>query len=409
MLHSSILGGQAKVIKSELKFGHLSSLRPKIQEFLMPGIFYRFQLAAAFSLLLILTAAAFGQDASKDSNRKPFQICSLVDYKVDDTGGILSSGTVIFATLTDGRVGAADVLTGEPLWIAELGGKAASRPAVFNGIVLAAMSGDSIGRIFALSASTGLTIWNAMLPPASGYHIFATGAGIAVIGDRGDVTLLRPEDGNVISRAAFGGPLSIEPAASPYALMTASSDGSFAISAVNGEVFIRRQLDSPAAAGLLFGKSWAVYSDAAGRIYAIKTAGGKLIWKFKTGGKVSQLATIRGNIAAGSADNFIYLLDAETGSVRWKVRLPGRIERLAAIDEHSIAATVIGENQIFIIDAENGRLVDSVNLPGDGRPLPIPPASAAGRLVIAATNGIAIFSPDCAAKIQTAGRRKPAV
>lgn len=375
----------------------------------MLGIFHRFHFAAAFSLFLIFTTAAFGQVASKDSNRKPFQICSLVDYKVEDTGGIVSSGSVIFATLTDGRVGAADVLTGEPLWIAELGGKAASKPAVGDGLVLAAMSGDSIGRIFALSASTGLTIWSATLPPASGYHIFTTASGIAVISDRGDITLLRREDGNIISRAAFGGPLSIEPAASPYALMTASTDGSLAISSVNGEVLIRRQLDSPAAAGLLFGKSWAVYSDAAGRIYAIKTAGGKLIWKFKTGGKVSHLATIRGNIAAGSADNFIYLLDSETGSVRWKVRLPGRIERLAAIDEQSIAATVIGENQVFIIDAENGKLVDSVNLPGDGHPLPIPPAGSDGRLVIAATNGIAIFSPDCAAKIQTAGRRKPAV
>ncbi|MER3430816.1 MAG: hypothetical protein C4324_07185 [Blastocatellia bacterium] len=370
---------------------------------------HRIHFAVAFFLFLLIATAAFGQEASKDPSRKPFQICSLAAYDVDDYGGIIADGTVIFASLTGGRVGAIDFLTGEPLWTAELGGRAASVPVAANGKVLAATSGALSGRVFALSATTGLTIWSSPLPPASRYFVYATAAGVAVVSDHGEITVLRNVDGNIISKTASSGTLSIEPAASPYALMIAAIDGTFAINSVDGEVLFRRKLESPAAAGLLFGKSWAVYSDVTGRIYAMKTAGGRTIWKFKTGGKVSQLVMFRGNILASSADNFVYLLQAESGSVHWKVRLPGRIERLAVIDEHSIAATVIGENQVFIIDAQKGRLVDSVNLPSDGRPLRVAPIGFVHRLAVAATNGIAIFSPDCAAKIQTAGRRKPAI
>lgn len=360
-------------------------------------------LAAIFSVVSLSA-----QTGESKSGRKPFQSCAVINAEIDENGGIASDGRRTFATITDGRILAIDAAAGETLWLAELGGSAISAPVIADGLVVIAMSGEASARIFALSANTGLTVWNTALPAGSRYFLGQTAIGIVAISDSGDAVFLRPSDGAIIRKDQFGFQLSSEPAVSPHAILISAQKGPILTFSATGETLFRRQPDAPVAAGLLFGKMRAVFSDASGRVFAVNTAGGRTIWRFKTGGRVTQIVSLGGQILVGSADNFLYLLDSENGNVRWKTRLPARVEKIAVIDDETVAATAVGEPQVFIIDPESGRLADSVNIPDSGRPLRIAPVSAAGRLIVAATTGVAVFSPECGAKIQTAGRRKPA-
>lgn len=365
--------------------------------------------AAAFGIIFLFIFQISAQQNEKNPDRKPFQVCKVLDLVIDGNGGIASDGRTVYAALTEGKIAAVDISINETIWIAELGGSAASSPVVADGVILIAMSVEPSPRLFALSSNTGLPVWSEALPAASRYFLYQTAIGGLVISDRGDVLFFNTSDGKIIRRSSLGGVLQFEPAVSPHGLMASVVSGPVIASSVTGETLFRKQSNSPVAAGLLLGRMRAVYSDSTGRIHAINAPGGKSLWRFKTGGRVTQLLAVHSRILAGSADNFLYLLDSDNGSVRWKTRLPGRIEKLAVIDNETIAATVVGERQVFVIEAENGRLVDGITVPGDGSPLNIAPVFAAGRLVIASTTGLAIFSPECGAKIQTAGRRKPAV
>ena len=58
-----------------------------------------------------------------------------------------------------------------------------------------------------------------------------------------------------------------------------------------------------------------------GKLYALDTLSGKLLWSYETGGEIlSTPAVSDGVVFFGSKDGFVYALNASDGKLKWKFK-----------------------------------------------------------------------------------------
>ena len=351
-------------------------------------------------LLLALGVAAFAQATEEESAKRSIKKCWEVPGSVLPEPGIAADDAQGYFVREDEKVFGVELSSGEVAWSAETGGKIASELVVAHGklfFVALPRTGTESSRstLRALSAKTGLSVWNLELPTASKYYLSTENGSISVISDTGALWMLDGADGRVRWHSSTSGAVSAPPRLTDGRLLVAVDRKRVEEFSVDGgERVARAEADGVPAFVGAGASSAAVYSDERGNVHSIKMNGGKN-WKFRSGGRVVYIRAVGDNVLLGSADNFVYFMNVEYGNLLWKRRLPGRIASGGLIGADLAAFTVIGERSAFVLDLDKGRIVDRVVLTEDDAFL-LTPIRANGTYLLAATvSGLSAFSADC--------------
>ena len=279
------------------------------------------------------------------------------------TGSILlefppaMGGRSLFLLKNNGALYALDRSTGKLRWKRKLGYLAASQPAYADGVVYVVLlqrgKGVKAGRVAAIRAQDGSTMWSRKLPSRAESSPLLHQGTLAFGSEDGTVYGLRASDGFTRWRykasgavkgglaldgdklffGDYGGKVhAIRAATGRSVWETGTSGGRFGLAAGN--------FYSTAAAA--FGRVYIGNTD--GFVYSFSTRDGKLAWRKKTGGFVYSspaVANVPGGkptVYIGSYDERFYALDARNGVVRWSRKADGRI---------SGGATVLGDLVFF--------------------------------------------------------------
>lgn len=85
----------------------------------------------------------------------------------------------------------------------------------------------------------------------------------------------------------------------------------------------------------------------------------KVVWKFKTGGKITSITKENENTIITSLDNFLYSLSVN-GKINWKRRFSGRLINKPLLLENYLLLDVLGDDRLFIIDSSNGNVISTI-------------------------------------------------
>ncbi len=94
-----------------------------------------------------------------------------------------------------------------------------------------------------------------------------------------------------------------------------------------------------------------------GEILALDKKNGKLLWKFKTNGKIYAIPAVKDKIVVvGSSDNYIYALHTDTGKLLWKIQAEKAVLGNPAI-HNGIVYVGSSDGHFRAIQLKNGNLV----------------------------------------------------
>lgn len=194
-----------------------------------------------------------------------------VKWKFKTNGKIFSSpavaGGVAYIGSEDSNVYAVDTTDGSERWRFHTKGPVSSSPAVWNGKVYF-LSFD--GSFYALDAGSGQLLWK-----------FSTG-GERKTGAYGLWTM-KPQDEYMVDLYDFF-------------------------------------LSSPVISKEDHGTT-VYFGSSDGNVYALDASGGKLLWKFHTGGLIHTTPAVYNHtVYVGSWDTYLYAIDARTGKEKWKFK-----------------------------------------------------------------------------------------
>jgi outer membrane protein assembly factor BamB len=291
----------------------------------------------------------YGFDATRDRSvqlalRPPFRKVwhyyagSLVEFPP-----AIAYGRLYFST-NSGKVTAVSTKTGKRAWIHLSGRCAAASPAVgtyMHGTVYAvflnrppcnAASTRGTGKVLALAAGFGKPRWSRTIGPSESSPLLVGNR--LYVGDwNGRLWALDARTGRTIWRYRTGGPLKGAAAFADGRVYVGSYDGHvYCVGAQKGRLVWKakaqprlygrsRFYSTPA---LAYGRVYIGSTD--GRVYSYGAATGKLIWSHSTGGYVySSPAVWNRLVFAGSYSKRFYAFDAATGDIRWTFRANGQI------------------------------------------------------------------------------------
>jgi outer membrane protein assembly factor BamB len=175
---------------------------------------------------------------------------------------------------------------GDSWFWSRLLGASYSSPALASGIVYVVASvyetTQATNILYALDASTGVTLWQFSAPYYEGLYVSSSPAvanGVVYAGLNDDIYALNANNGAELWQFTTGGPVNSSPAVA------------------NGVVYIGSNDDN---------------------VYALNAASGAELWHFTTGNQVySSPAVANGVVYVGSNDDNVYALDAGSGAELW--------------------------------------------------------------------------------------------
>ncbi len=257
----------------------------------------------------------------------------------------VAGGRQLFLLKNNGALYGISRRSGRVRFKRKLGYLAASSPAYRDGVVyvtlLERFKGAGAGRVAAVSATTGRTLWSRKLASRSESSPIVLGGTLYFGAEDGTVYALRARDGAVRWRYRAGGAVKAGLSFDRGRLFFGDYGGRFhAIRASNG-----RRLwvtgTSGLRGGLASGNFYSTAAVAYGRVFVGNTDGfvysfaarnGALAWRKRTDGFVySSPAVAYSTVYVGSYDRRLYALDARSGRVRWSRDTGGRVSGGAAV------------------------------------------------------------------------------
>lgn len=291
--------------------------------------------------------------------------------RTDDAsgGGLAASGGRVYVTSGFGRVAALDAATGATIWTQELGATVTGAPTVLGGRVYAS---DRDGRGWALDAVTGEVAWTVEATPGGtsiigGAAPAATSDAVVFPFSSGELVAAAPDTGAVLWTA--------------YVLGERIGTVIARVSDITGD---------PVIAGDR------VYAgNQAGRTAAITFGTGGTDWTANVGA-MSPVTVTGGSVFLVSDRNELVRLDASDGSVIWSEDLPlfanERVRRRKDLYAHY--GPILAGDRLIVVssdglvrnhDPETGALLYTVELP---RGATAEPAVAGGTLYVVTDDGV---------------------
>jgi outer membrane protein assembly factor BamB len=244
----------------------------------------------------------------------------------------VAHGVVYVGTLIDHALHAFDASSGQELWTFQAVGAMGS-PVVSRGVVYAAAN---TGIVYAVRARTGDPLWIARIGgPISGS--LALHGGVVYIGTgEGAVFALDAATGDVIWIHETPRPIAVSstPAVLGGVVYIGSNDGFlYALDALTGRLRWKYQTEGGVASSPAVAYGTVYVGSTDHFVHAIDATSGALVWRFQTGDFISYAspAIANGVVFIGSTDQIIYALDARRGAILWSQTLGGGINDAPAV------------------------------------------------------------------------------
>lgn len=286
-------------------------------------------------------------------------------------------GRLYFST-NRGRLVAVNTETGKRAWKLETGRCAAASPAVGDqqrGTVYAVFMNTPPcnakkkrpGRVIALSAGFGKVRWSKTIgasetsPLLKGNRLY--------VGDwDGRVWALDARTGRTIWRYRTRGPIKGGVAVSGNRLYVGSYDGQLYCLGTQKGRLIWKARAQPRLVGrtrfyatpaVAYGRVYVGGTD--GKMYSFGAASGKLRWSHSTGGYVySSAAVADRTVYVGSYGKKFYGFDAATGAVKWSFKVGTPISGAATVIGNTVWFATLGgkrQGRTYALNARTGKVV----------------------------------------------------
>lgn len=137
----------------------------------------------------------------------------------------------------------------------------------------------------------------------------------------------------------------------------------------------------------------AYVGSATGELYAVDTARGEEVWRFRTDGKIRSTPVVdAGTVYFGSWDGYVYAVDATDGSLLWRFDTGGIVQGAPAIGAGKVFAGSRSAT-VFAIDARSGEPVWQY-VHADGSWVESSPVYGEGTVYVGSSDGISLFALD---------------
>ena len=273
---------------------------------------------------------------------------TLWSYK---TGGAVNSSPVfdggnVYFSANDGYVYALKASSGALLWRRQIKGAVPSSPVVSGGMIYV---GSSAGSMYAFNENNGTLRWRystigmaATSTPVVTNHI------IYVSASNGYVYALNAGNGLTRWRDLARNIAFTKPVIENNIVYVASTNGLlYALRAANGASLWHFTAPHSVALNAPLVMNGIVYVGASDQyLYAVR--GGKLLWRFKTGGKINARPAINnGVVYIGSDDGYLYALNAGSSAQIWRFQAASTVRTSPLIagqqvffgsDDHNVYA-----------------------------------------------------------------------
>ena len=361
-----------------------------------------------FVIITVLAAMAVGQTVSTEAARAPAEVTLLQCWSspVEDGRALTVRGKTIFVARGGARVEAISI-EGQKLWSTELGGEIASNLIVGDvGLFLAtsvakreADKNDG-GTLRLLSKETGITGWSAKLPEADNYSLGLGAESVVVVTGKGAIEAFDAKTGAQKWRRELAEGFVGEPRFNHENVYVASTANQvFTVSLANGEIVAVKKLKfAPTAVAEITGDVFA--GDERGNLTSLGN-GAKAKWNFKSGGRISAIVEVGGNLLTASNDNFVYLVTGRNGGVAWKRRLDDRVSQIGLIDGKFALVSGYEERGAQLLDIGSGKVAGQLSLAEDEFAI-ARPVSSGGKIFILTNNAVYGYSTgECVAEAST--------
>jgi outer membrane protein assembly factor BamB len=310
----------------------------------------------------------------------------------------------IFQTLSDGTLTALDAVGGKTLWRSQFGGEIVSN-ALFedNKLYLVNKIVDESAPEFvlrAVSAATGLTLWqkNLALGEASRIFISANNSSVILVTETGQILCIDKNGGAEVFRKDLQSEITAAPVLFENRLFIGTVENKItAFPAGGGESVFNLNLKNPPTGTFFVSTAAIVVGDRGGNVSAFRGSDRKSLWKARTGAQISDITEVSGNFLISSNDGFVYLLAARTGDRLWKKRLPGRLIGKPLVYQNFVLLQTIDGVAALVLDLNNGKPVNQILFNES-----VFSANSAlfvhGRVIIPTNKGWLAFSAECAEK-----------
>lgn len=311
---------------------------------------YRRLMTVTLSLLFVVLQLAAAPREPSNGVRHP-----VLAWRLQTGGPVRSSPAIADGTVyvggTDGRVYAIDVASGAELWTASIGGAVASTPALSTDRVFVSTRSNDV---IALDRRFGKEVWRARTGPDIATHpggehwdYFSSSptlAGDALFVGSGDGRLhaLRAGSGTTIWTFKADGRIRGSPRVKDGTAIFGTIRGSvYAVSIADGRERWRFETDGyridSAAAGFdrtsviaapVFFGDLVYIGSRDGRFYALSFADGRERWrtKFEPSWVIAAAAVSNGAVIVATSDaQCVVAMDATTGQERWRFDAKARV------------------------------------------------------------------------------------
>ena len=245
----------------------------------------------------------------------------------------------------DGFIYSVNLENGRVNWRYEVRNPVVSRPTVSNGRVFVTTSDDTV---YAFDAGTGKWLWHYRRRTAPSATILGASAPLV----DGNEVLAGLSDGFLVALNLQDGALKWERKLH-YGTKFTDVDAS-------------PVLDS----GVIYLPSYD------GSLYALKRAGGEVIWRFDAGGSKTVVMDDQ-KLILPSSDGNVYALQKTSAKVLWKFELDHGVPTQAVVTDKYV---IVGSSfqYLYVLDKESGKPVYRYNV-GYGSLMPPPAASTCSR------------------------------
>jgi outer membrane protein assembly factor BamB len=225
-------------------------------------------------------------------------------------------------------------------------------PAVEGGRVYI---GDYSGRIYAVDAATGETLWTHRTSGEirSSAAVFA---GSVFVGSYdGGLYALNAEDGARQWLFQTGAKIFSSPAVAAGTVYVGSTDGAlYAVDAITGKQRWRFPTGNQVRSSPALADGTVYVGSMNGKVYALAAGSGAQRWTFATAGSVhGSPAVAYGNVYVGSYDGAVYAIDAASGAKQWSFQTAGEI-RSSPVIANGVVYVGSHDRSVYALDASSG-------------------------------------------------------
>lgn len=348
-------------------------------------------------LLIVLTVMAVAAAVGQTVSTSEVTLLKCWSSPVEDGRALTVSGENIFVARGGARVESISI-DGQKLWSTELGGEIASNLIVGDGGLFLATSvvngesdkNDGGGTLRLLSKETGITGWTAKLPEADTYSLGLGTESVVVVTGKGAIESFDLKTGAARWRRELAEGFVGEPRFNHENVYVASTANQvFTVALANGEIVAVTKLKfAPTAVAEITGDVFA--GDERGNLTSLGN-GAKAKWNFKSGGRISAIVEVGGNLLAASNDNFVYLVTGRNGGVAWKRRLDDRVSQIGLIDGKFVLVSGYEERGAQLLDIGSGKVAGQLSLAEDEFAI-ARPVSSGGKVFVLTNTGVYGYS-----------------